>query len=487
MVHPRSAGWLLAGLLVALVVLGFVALAALRAGTAPEVSVESDRPAIGRRTRVTVKIRAAGRGLSSAKVELVQGNRVDSVAERRYAPRAPWAFWGPRQTQDELVVEVGRDVQPALAAGEATVRVTAGRARAWLRSPEPVVRELQLPVRLTPPSLSVLSIQNYAAQGGSGVVVYRTGETSVTDGVKAGDWWSPGQPLAGGGPRDRFALYAVPYTLENPREIRVVAEDDVGNRSEQSFVDRYFPHPVGHESLVLSEDFMGKVVPEILSHTPALADQGDLLKNFLQINGELRRRNAQELRAMAGRSQPQFLWKSTFAPQPNAKVMSAFADRRTYLHEGREVDRQDHLGFDLASLRGAPVPASNAGVVMLSDYFGIYGNTVVLDHGNGLMTLYAHLSAIDTKQGQTVERGELIGRTGQTGLAGGDHLHFTVLLHGYPVTPVEWWDPKWIRDRIASKLGAALPATAELGAPAGGEARGARPRAPAHAGRGARR
>jgi murein DD-endopeptidase MepM/ murein hydrolase activator NlpD len=143
--------------------------------------------------------------------------------------------------------------------------------------------------------------------------------------------------------------------------------------------------------------------------------------------------------------------------------MSAFADRRTYLHEGREVDRQDHLGFDLASLRGAAVPASNAGVVLLADYFGIYGNTVVLDHGHGLMTLYAHLSAVDTAAGQTVERGQSIGRTGQTGLAGGDHLHFTVLLHGYPVTPVEWWDAKWIRDRVALKLGSALPATANLG------------------------
>jgi murein DD-endopeptidase MepM/ murein hydrolase activator NlpD len=464
-VHRRSPWVLVLGLLIALAALGFLALAAFRAGGAPEVSVESDRPAIGRRTRVTVKAAEPGRGLASLEVELVQGTRRETLAERHYAPRSPWAFWGPRTTRDELAVEVGRDVQPALAAGEATIHVTAGRARSWLRTPEPVVRELTLPVRLTPPALSVLSIQNYAAQGGSGVVLYRVGETSARDGVKAGDWWSPGTALAGGGPRDRFALYAVPYTLESPRDIRVVAEDDVGNRTEQSFVDRYFEHPLGHEQLVVSEDFMNKVVPEILSHTPDLADQGDLLKNFLQINGELRRRNAAALHELAARSQPQFLWNASFQPQPNAKVMSAFADRRTYLHEGREVDRQDHLGFDLASLRGAAVPASNAGVVLLADYFGIYGNTVVLDHGHGLMTLYAHLSAVDAAAGQTVERGQSIGRTGQTGLAGGDHLHFTVLLHGYPVTPVEWWDAKWIRDRVALKLGSALPATANLGEP----------------------
>src|SRR5262249_44453996 len=158
-------------------------------------------------------------GLAAVKVELVQGSRVEALAERRYAPRRPWAFWGPRKTDDEIAVDVGRDVQPALTTGEATIRATATRAPACLRSPHPAARDLTLPDRLTPPGLSILSTQHYAAQGGSGAVVYRVGETSVKDGVQAGDWWSPGQPLPGGGPRDHFALYAIPYTLTSPREI----------------------------------------------------------------------------------------------------------------------------------------------------------------------------------------------------------------------------------------------------------------------------
>jgi len=132
--------------------------------------------------------------------------------------------------------------------------------------------------------------------------------------------------------------------------------------------------------------------------------------------------------------------------------MSAFADRRTYLYQGREVDQQTHLGFDLASVARAEVQAANRGVVRLARYFGIYGNTVVIDHGLGLMTLCAHLSSIDVTEGQRVERGDVIGRTGATGLAGGDHLHFTTLVHGLPVNPIEWWDAKWIRDRITSKI-----------------------------------
>jgi murein DD-endopeptidase MepM/ murein hydrolase activator NlpD len=130
--------------------------------------------------------------------------------------------------------------------------------------------------------------------------------------------------------------------------------------------------------------------------------------------------------------------------------MSAFADRRTYVYRGREVDAQTHLGFDLAVVAHTPVPASNRGVVLLARYFGIYGNSVVLDHGLGLGTLSAHLSSIDAKEGQTVERGTILGRTGATGLAGGDHLHFTTLVRGPPVNPSSG-GIGWIRDRVAAR------------------------------------
>ena len=127
------------------------------------------------------------------------------------------------------------------------------------------------------------------------------------------------------------------------------------------------------------------------------------------------------------------------------------------MFEGKQVDTQDHLGFDLASLERAPVQAGNSGKVVLARYFGIFGNAVVIDHGFGLQTLYAHLSTISAKEGDEVARGTEVGRTGATGLAGGDHLHFTTVLHGLPVNPIEWWDAHWIRDRLKLKLGDALP------------------------------
>ena len=131
---------------------------------------------------------------------------------------------------------------------------------------------------------------------------------------------------------------------------------------------------------------------------------------------------------------------------------ASFADYRTYRYNGQIVDHQTHLGFDLAGLQHMPIQAANDGVVVYAGFMGIYGNAVILDHGCGLQTLYGHMSSIDAKPGETVKRGQVIGRSGETGLAGGDHLHFTVLIDGIPVNPTEWWDPHWIHDRIQAKL-----------------------------------
>ena len=111
-----------------------------------------------------------------------------------------------------------------------------------------------------------------------------------------------------------------------------------------------------------------------------------------------------------------------------------------------------HTGVDLASTANAPVEAANHGIVAYASYLGIYGNFVILDHGLGLFTLYGHLSSIDVKNAQEVKKGDIIGRTGMSGLAGGDHLHFGILVGGQFVNPQEWWDPHWIADNVTRKL-----------------------------------
>lgn len=440
---------LLAGLF-ALVELG---LGILRVGPPPEISIRPATRMIGRRTPVTVEVAEPKRGLSYIKVEFVQGNRVESLAERRYSYPPALAFWGSRTAHDTIVVQVGRETIIGLKADQATIRVTAGRTGTWLRHPDPARQEIALSVRLSPPSLQVTSTQIYVAQGGCEAVVYRVGESSIRDGVRAGNWWFPGYPLPGGGKGEHFAFFAIPYDMNSP-DARLVAADAAENEAELEIVDQFFPKKFKEDAVDLSDAFMSKVVPEIMAQTPELQDRGNLLDNYLEINTDLRQKNAEVVKDLAKKSRQEFLWSRPFLSLRNGKVMAGFADYRTYTCKGKVVDHETHLGYDLAVTRHAPVPAANDGVVVQATYFGIYGNSVVIDHGYGVMSLYGHLSLISVTPGQKVVRGDIIGQTGETGLAGGDHLHFAVILDGLPVNPVEWWDGHWISDRIARKLGA---------------------------------
>jgi len=443
-------------ILVVILVLALAAHGFLRAGGTPDIQVKPAMSYIGKKTPVTIEVSEPRRGLTHVKIELVQGSKTAVVAEKNYPVSSQFAFWGSKTEKDTLQVEVGRTVMPELTGGTASIRVTAGRAGTWLRRPEPVIDEVSLSVRFVPPTLQVTSTRTYAAQGGCEVVTYRVGESAVRDGVRAGSWWFPGYSLPGGGKQDRFSIFAVPFD-KSQSDVRLVAEDAAGNEAERAFIDQFFPKTFKSDTIAVSDAFLNKVVPEILEQTPDFKDRGNLLDNYLAINREMRQQNADVIQSLARQSATEFLWNTPFITMRNGKVMAGFADHRSYLYQGREIDQQTHLGYDLAVTKQAPVPAFNSGVIVYAGYLGIYGNAVVIDHGYGLQSIYAHLSSIAVQQGQKVAQGTLLGKTGETGLAGGDHLHYCTLLQGLPVNPVEWWDGHWIQDRIAAKLGPAFP------------------------------
>jgi murein DD-endopeptidase MepM/ murein hydrolase activator NlpD len=131
---------------------------------------------------------------------------------------------------------------------------------------------------------------------------------------------------------------------------------------------------------------------------------------------------------------------------------SSFADDRSYYYKGKKIDEEYHLGVDLASVRHAQVEAANRGRVVFTGYLGLYGNAVIVDHGQGVFTLYGHLSQIKVKPGDLVEHDGLLGLSGATGMAGGDHLHFSILVNGIFVDPVEWWDAHWLQVNIEDIL-----------------------------------
>jgi murein DD-endopeptidase MepM/ murein hydrolase activator NlpD len=394
------------------------------------------------------------------RVYFVQDKREIQLGEAKGTTIPAVAFWRKSHEKLTLHYKVGKQTLPDIKEGKASIVVYAQPASTWLNQPAASTKVLSLPVLLTPPRIELLSRGHFVTQGGAGVVRYRVGPSAVKHGVQMGDWWFPGFPLPSGTKGECFAFYGAAYDLEAGEIALLKAEDLVGNESTQSFVDNLAPKVSKRDTIRVSDRFMSIVVPRIKSKTPNMPSEGRLVDQYVWINRELRKQNDEKIRMLARTSTPAFVWKSHFV-QMSAKVFSSFADHRSYRYEGQEIDQQYHLGYDLASVKRAPIPAANRGRIVLNEYLGIYGNTVVLDHGFGLMTLYGHLSRSDVKVGEWVQRGSIIGATGATGLALGDHLHFAVLVHGLAVRPLEWWDSKWVQNRIIATLGPSFSDTAD--------------------------
>lgn len=372
---------------------------------------------------------------------------------------ASYASDGTAQNQVSLSGTLGKAAQPGLVNGPATLVVTASRQVFFgLRTAESsVTRELQ--VRLDPPRVAVTSIHHFINLGGAEFVVLRATPEDVDAGVRVGDAEYrayPGSAVGLTDPGLRAAFFALAHDQDVNARMSVFARDAAGNEVTTPLEHQPTNKRFLQSRIPIDRRFLDRVVPAIAANTPDLtidtSSPEGLLKGFLTINGDLRKKNSAIITALAAKSQPKMLWTEAFAQMGNSQVESRFADRRTYFFEDKEIDKQVHLGFDLASVQQAPVLAANTGVVVFADFLGIYGNCVIIDHGLGVQSLYAHLSSIGTKVGDTVTKGQELGRTGATGLAGGDHLHFTMLLQGEPVNPVEWWDAHWLEDRVIRKI-----------------------------------
>jgi hypothetical protein len=450
----KGAVFLLVILAVLLVVLGLK----VTSKASPTIELHGQLKGVGQSTAVAFEVRDTQHRVKSIELQVRQGGRdftVPVILGAVEVPTSWWKFWAKRpESKTTVQTRVGRKEIPDLQEGRATLVITATND-SWghfFRGGRSEVT-LDLPVRFTPPQVQVLSFPHYVNQGGAELVVFKVSAGTAESGVQVGDHFFPSWPVKESLADTRLCLFAYPHNVDAATPARIVARDDAGNETISNFTYRVFPKKFHTDTIQVTDEFMSRVVPPIMSQTADLRDQGSLLKNFLMVNGQLRQTDARELIAIAQKTANHFLWTAPFDRLPS-KTEASFADYRTYTHNGQIVDHQTHLGFDLAGVEQMPVRAANDGKVVFAGFFGIYGNAVVIDHGCGLQSLYGHLSSIRVKVSDNVKRGQPIARSGQTGLAGGDHLHFTMLLDGIPVNPVEWWDPHWIRDRIEKKLAA---------------------------------
>ncbi|HTG74232.1 MAG TPA: M23 family metallopeptidase, partial [Terriglobia bacterium] len=409
----------------------------------PEVTFDREFATVGKNPVLNLSVADAGSGLSHVTVRIKQKEGEIALVDEALNNE-------PSKSYDlgKLLVENAK-----LSEGPATLTVTAadhGLLRFFQANRAEVTKEFKLDT--TPPTLEVFSGQHYINQGGSDGVAYRVSEDVEVSGVQAGPYFFPGFPASKSDPKMRFALFALAYNLPADTKIQVVARDGAANEAKAGFWQKVFPHKPRERDIPIDDNFLGKVIPEILSHSKTVKDSGEPIKTFVDINSNLRKENHTKIAELAKASPGEFLWNGAFVQLSNSQVESFFADRRSYMYQGKKVDEQDHVGFDLSVVQHYPIEAANDGKVILAEYFGIYGNTVLIDHGAGLISLYGHMSSIDVKPGQMVKKKEVLGKSGETGLAGGDHLHFGMFLHGVPVDPREWWDAHWITDHVTDRL-----------------------------------
>jgi len=453
----RAFGKFLAFLLLLVIVAGGVAW--LWAGRQPGPSVQFRQPDkyVGQNSTLELMVQTPQGQLSRLDVAVEQGGKSFPV----FALNQPAQATTRQETADRLFImrPIGKRAIPELQPGAARIVVHA--ARPVLRGMRQIATETtrDVQVRLEPPQASILSTFHYVNLGGAEFVVYRATPADVESGVRVGDRIYPGFPGSAVGirsdPAIHVAFFALAYDQDANTPITVFAKDPAGNVAAAA-VDHMAFVKAFSKSTIPIDSWVGRVVPPIVANTPDLQGEStapqDLANTFVKINSDLRRQNAQTLVDLAKKTAPEMMWNTPFEPLINAAIEAKFADFRTYTYMGKEIDRQVHLGFDLAVTQQVPIKAAQRGVVVHAAYLGIYGNCVVIDHGLGVQTLYGHLSSIGVKVGDKVEKGQVIGRSGMTGLAAGDHLHFTVLVNGTAVNPVEWWDQKWMQDRVFRKI-----------------------------------
>lgn len=311
--------------------------------------------------------------------------------------------------------------------------------------------EKEIVIDTKAPIISVLTPSHNISPGGSNAVAYTLSEPCDTSGVQVADHLYPGYPKSGENDDIRIAFFALTDQQHSGTDMYLWAKDRAGNQTKSGFPHYVKTKKFKADTIQISDSFILEKLPEF---EKALAGQNleSPLDKFLFINRDIRAQNKAVLDTLTQQSDPTIYWNGTFLRLPKSATRSGFGDRRTYQYKGKTIDNQTHFGIDLASLSMSSVPAANSGKVVFAEALGIYGRLVVIDHGYGLFSMYAHLSSFNVSVGQTVNKGDIIGHTGKSGLAGGDHLHYSMLMNGTFVDPLEWWDASWIQNNIANKI-----------------------------------
>ncbi|MBN1832980.1 MAG: M23 family metallopeptidase [Deltaproteobacteria bacterium] len=418
-------------------------------GGRPVVSIEPLPEFLSGEVTFTLKISDVKRGLKKLKVNLEKEGREIILLEKKF-PFEGFLNQGGIQIHEQEIV-----VDPSglnLTQGQIDLRVSVwDYSRRGGGDGNMAVVAHRMIVDTIPPAIRAISRMHNVNRGGACLTVYQASSDVIQSGVFVDEVFFPGYPIDEESQKGiHICYFSLPYNAGLDPSIFLWAKDRAENSSKTSFYYHIREKRFDFEKLNITDEFLKRVLGYFTFY-PMDAGMSEIEK-YIEINNDLRKESHEVFYQLREETAPEKLWEGTWVRQKNAATMARFADHRDYYYQGEKVDEQVHLGVDLASLANSPVQATNSGRVVFAERNGIYGLAVVVDHGQGLSSLYGHLSMISVKPGQEVKKGDIVGHTGQTGLAGGDHLHFGIMVSGIPVDPVEWWDSHWIEDNITKKL-----------------------------------
>lgn len=406
----------------------------------PVIKLNQDIIAIGKKKDIAITFTDKASGLSHLTVEIIQDKKSHLLARENITYR------GNRQKVIQLIINTE---ELKLKNGPAVIHMTAADHSLFKNE---TILAAQIKIDTIPPQILILNPVNYVNQGGTGFIAYRTSKPTSATGIYVDDLFFQGYPLLINNRPTTGVFFAIGLDAANAKtKITVFARDDAGNEARISMPYSIKPKKFRADQVNLSDTFLQKIMPEFQASNPHLQGKNPV-EVFGYVNTLMRDDNTKTIQSICSKSINKKLWEGPFLRMRNAKPMALFGDQRTYLVDGKAYGTSVHLGIDLASTAQAPIEASNNGIVVFTGTLGIYGNAVIIDHGLGLFSLYGHLSSIETAVGKQVKREEKIGLSGLTGLAGGDHLHFSILVGGQFVNPQEWWDPHWIQDNVMKKM-----------------------------------
>ncbi|MCF6200847.1 MAG: M23 family metallopeptidase [Hydrogenimonas sp.] len=413
---------------------------------APTIEV-SDRLYWNLKEPIRVKLRDDS-GIRSYRVTLNDGTSDFIVLEEQSS--AP-------QKEVEISVELPRAGWNRRSSS-ASMRIEVTDASNWnLLKGNSISKTVNISIDAVRPTALVLTNSYSLTQGGSALIVFGANDenlksvyvkTSFGKIFKAEPFYKEG-----------YYATLIAWPVQQKRfRAWVEATDLAGNIAKAHiplFVERY---RYRRSNITLKDRFLNGKVADLAMMFDETANLSDPLERFKVINEDIRRKNEELIHKIGSKVSDKLIrrWSvKPFSPLKNSKKVASFGDHRFYYYKGKKVSEAYHLGLDLASLKMADIIASNPGRVVYSGYNGIYGNMPMIDHGLGLYTLYGHCSSVDVREADDVSRGEVIAKTGKTGLALGDHLHFGIVVQGIEVRPVEWMDAHWIKNNITSVFQAA--------------------------------